>query len=68
MYLTELQEAPIQTSNMQVKLFVHNSLEEVETGLNQWLSSQEIQIRHIVQSQSEKQGRFVFVISVFYTC
>jgi len=68
MYLTELQEAPPQTSNMQVKLFVHNSLEEVEAGLNHWLSAQEIQIRHVVQSQSEKQGRFVFVISVFYTC
>ena len=52
---------------MEVKMFVHHTLDGVENNVNEWLAEKQIRICHITQSQSERQGRFVFVISVFYT-
>jgi len=49
-----------------MKMFVHNSPEGVEEEVNHWISANGVDICHVVQSQSEKQGRFVFVISLFY--
>jgi hypothetical protein len=51
---------------MKVKLFIHHTLEGVEEQVNQWLSHREVSICHITQSQSEKAGKFVFVLSIFY--
>ena len=51
---------------MQVKLFIHHTLEEIEAAINQWMVEQQAIVKHITQSQCEKQGRFVFVISIFY--
>ena len=65
MYLKEV--APrITQSGLKVKLFVHNTLEGVEETVNHWLEENPIHISHISQSQCERQGRFVFVLSVFY--
>ena len=47
-------------------MFVHHSIDGVEKEVNEWLEQQTVTVCHITQSQSEKQGRFVFVISVFY--
>ncbi|WP_162944827.1 hypothetical protein [Flavisolibacter nicotianae] len=56
------------TSNnvMEVKMFVHNSPDAAEKALNDWLPSQKIKVCYVTQSQCEKQGRFVIVVSVFY--
>ena len=51
---------------MKVKMFVRHSLEDLEKEVNEWIERQEIRIGHVTQSQCEKQGKFVFVISVFY--
>jgi hypothetical protein len=51
---------------MKVKLFVRHSLEELEQELGEWMEHQDIRICHVAQSQCEKQGRFVFVLSLFY--
>jgi hypothetical protein len=51
---------------MKVKMFVRHSLEEVEHEVNEWMDQRYIRIRHVTQSQCEKQGKFVFVISLFY--
>ena len=51
---------------MQTKIFVHNSAEAAEKALNDWLETNNVQVKYIGQSQSEKGGRFVFIISVFY--
>jgi hypothetical protein len=51
---------------MEVKMFVHNSPDSAEKEINEWLPKQNISVCHITQSQCERQGRFVFVVSVFY--
>ena len=66
MYLQELKLVRTDKRSMQVKLFVHHSLDEVENRLNEWLAGRFIDVCHITQSQCEKQGRFVFVLSVFF--
>jgi hypothetical protein len=52
---------------MEVKMFIDSNPESAERKLNEWLSAEQIKISHITQSQSERNGNFVFVISVFYT-
>lgn len=52
---------------MEVKLFVHRSAIEAETTVNEWLEQNDVTIKYIGQSQSEQGGKFVFIISVFYT-
>jgi hypothetical protein len=51
---------------MKVKIFISHSLDEVENEVNEWMDQSYIRIRHVTQSQCEKQGKFVFVISLFY--
>ena len=51
---------------MKVKLFISHALDDVETEINHWLASALIRVHHVTQSQSEKGGKFVFIISVFY--
>ncbi len=52
---------------MEVKIFVHQSAKEAEREVNKWMEQNNVSIQYIGQSQSEKSGKFVFVISVFYT-
>jgi hypothetical protein len=51
---------------MEVKMFIQNSLDTVEKNVNDWLHQNHVSIHHITQSQCERQGKFVFVMSVFY--
>lgn len=51
---------------MEVKMFIQHSLDAVEEKVNEWLSQNQVSIQHITQSQCERQGKFVFVMSVFY--
>jgi hypothetical protein len=51
---------------MEVKVFVHQSAIEAEKEVNNWMAENNISVQYIWQSQSEKSGKFVFVISVFY--
>lgn len=66
MYLNGLQPKTKTKTATKLKLFVSHSLEEVENDLNEWLAQEGINISHVAQSQSERGGKFVFVISVFY--
>jgi hypothetical protein len=65
MYLKELAPSRTKTA-LQVKLFVHSTLDGVEEAVNSWLERHIVQVSHVTQSQCERQGRFVFVLSVFY--
>jgi len=56
----------LEASAMQVKMFVHNSPKDAEKTIAQWLKENDVTIHHIVQSQSEKNGSFVFVMTLFY--
>lgn len=51
---------------MEVKFFVGDNLQQVEQHVNGWLHTTGADIKHITQSQSEKNGRFVFVITIFF--
>lgn len=53
-------------SASRVKMFVHTDPRAAETELAAWLEEESPVIEHVTQSQSEKAGRFVFVITVFY--
>ena len=54
------------SSQTKLKLFVFNDLSEAEKEINQWLQDHKVEIKEIVQSQSERNGRFVFVTSIYY--
>jgi hypothetical protein len=54
------------SSSTQVKMFVHNNPKDAEKTVSQWLRENDVIIHHIAQSQSEKAGSFVFVITLFY--
>ena len=66
MYLSESPFLTNKKTRMRVKLFVRHSLDDVETAVNEWMEEQNVRISHVAQSQCEKQGKFVFVMSVFY--
>jgi hypothetical protein len=52
---------------MKMKIFSGNSYEQTEVEVNDWLSSHQVMIRHICQSQCERNGKLLFLISVFFT-
>lgn len=52
---------------LRLKIFSAHDPAVVEQMVNQWLSTQNVSVRHTGQSQSEKSGRFVFTISLFYS-
>jgi hypothetical protein len=52
---------------MEVKLFVAENPQLAESQVNDWLQTNPARVHHVGQSQSEKNGRFVFVISIYYT-
>jgi len=51
---------------MEVKIFVHPSVEAAEKAINDWLNANPVQVEYIGQSQCEHGGRFVFTLSLFY--
>lgn len=52
---------------MEAKIFVHDSAEAAEKELNNWLENNPVKLEYVGQSQSERSGRFVFIISLFYS-
>ena len=48
-------------------MFVADNLPAAEQEVNEWLQGISAAVRHVSQSQCERNGRFVFVISVFYS-
>ncbi|MBD0284811.1 MAG: hypothetical protein ICV79_05220 [Flavisolibacter sp.] len=51
---------------MKMKMFIDKDPLIVEAGVNEWLQQHDVHIKHITQSQSEKNGKFVFVVSLYY--
>ena len=57
----------ITAATTKVKLFILSNPESAEEKLQEWLQThQDIEIDHITQSQSERSGRFLFIVSIFY--
>lgn len=55
-----------ESSAIQVKMFVHNNPKDAEAAVSQWLKENDVAVDHIAQSQSERGGSFVFVMTIFY--
>jgi hypothetical protein len=55
-----------QTGSMQLRMFVSNDPKEAEKNISQWLGQNDVRVRHITQSQSEKGGHFVLIVSLYY--
>lgn len=51
----------------EMKLFVDKDPIFVEQSVNNWLKENKVSIQHFGQSQSEKNGNFVFIISLVYS-
>lgn len=64
--LTERATDILSHSAIKLKMFIHNNPEEAERSINHWLKQNDVTISHITQSQSEKNGSFVFVLSIFF--
>ena len=69
--LTLLQPIASQTttplkSQKQLKLFVFTEMSGVEEKVNEWLSENDVFLLHMNQSQCEKGGKFLFVLSLVY--
>lgn len=47
-------------------MFQHKDPTEVERELAGWLEQNDITIQHLAQSQSERGGNFIFVLTVIY--
>ena len=60
-------ETDRQQKTKRLKTFVFNNIAEAEEKVNHWLQNNEVIIEHLVQSQCEKGGAFVFVISIMYS-
>lgn len=60
-------EKDTQRKAKRLKTFVFNNITEAEEKVNYWLQNNEVTIEHLVQSQCEKGGAFVFVISIMYS-
>ena len=54
------------SEHLHVKVFSDKLPELVESRIKEWLHLHRVKIHHIGQSQSEKGGNFLFVISLFY--
>jgi hypothetical protein len=65
-YLLRDRARTLGSPTTRVKVFHFREPDSVEQVINEWLSREKIIIRHITQSQSEKQGWFLLVVSVFY--
>ena len=52
---------------MEVKLFIAENPQAAEEQVNGWLQRSTPKVHHVGQSQSERNGRFVFVITIYYT-
>jgi len=59
-------EVLLHSSTVQVKMFVHSNPKDAEKAIGQWLRENDVTIHHMAQSQSEKGGTFVFVLTLFY--
>ena len=51
---------------LKVKMFIHCHPQGAGQEVTKWLNENDVIIHHTVQSQSEKGGNFLFVITLFY--
>ena len=55
------------SSSLKMKIFSAQDIQQAETEMNLWLSVNHVLIQQICQSQCERNGKLLLVISVFYS-
>ena len=55
------------SSSIKMKIFSGSDFNQTETEVNLWLSQTAMRIEHICQSQCERNGKLLLLVSVFYT-
>jgi hypothetical protein len=50
-----------------VKMFIHQNPREAEGEIQLWLQQNSVTLHHVSQSQSEKGGNFIFIITLIYS-
>jgi hypothetical protein len=56
----------LNSSRLQLKMFIHPDPASLEKEIQEWLRVCPVHIEHVTQSQSEKGGAFMLVVSLFY--
>jgi hypothetical protein len=54
-------------STMKMKIFSGADFTQTEEEINEWLSKNPARIEQICQSQCERNGKLLFLVSVFFT-
>ena len=54
------------TEKAGIKLFIDKNPLVVEEKVNSWLKENDVVLQHLGQSQSEKNGNFIFIITLIY--
>jgi hypothetical protein len=54
-------------SPMKMKVFSGADYIQTEEEINEWLGKNPVRIEQICQSQCERNGRLLFLVSVFFT-
>jgi hypothetical protein len=57
----------VKTEPVEMKVFVDRDPIAVQHSVNNWLKANNVTIQHYGQSQSEKNGNFVFIVTLLYT-
>ena len=55
------------SSSIKMKIFSGSDFNHTESEVNAWLSQSAIRIEHICQSQCERNGKLLLLVSVFFT-
>ena len=53
-------------ASVKAKMFAGNNFEQIEKAVNDWLNRQNIIVQHIGQSQCERNGNLLLLITIFY--
>ena len=56
----------ITTEKLKVKMFESHDAQLVQQDVNEWLHQNKVSVQHVGQSQCERNGKFLFIISIFY--
>jgi hypothetical protein len=52
---------------MEVKMFIFKQADNAEPSINEWLKENKVKVQYISQSQCERNGGLLLIVSIFYT-
>jgi len=51
---------------MKMKIFSGSDFEQTEININEWLDKHAVRVEQICQSQCERNGKLLLLVSIFY--